>query len=251
MSTIGVLGTSMIDCSIKEHLQSNTCNKVNYHFSHGGSMRNTVAHLATLQHPSIFISIFGNDAFADNLVNTLRKEHIYVCEKRVDLPTPIFLTFQTTEQYRCSSISSSFYFQEQDYLPIKQLALCDLFITDTKEPCVLEKLSIHAPIIVSGVLPPSNNFKGLLISRKDSHHTFEEVCALYPTLEFILYTDEDKPIQYRYCNEYYSYSFTPSSNLPQYGCGDAFCASFAQNYLEVDFHEAIQKAHEYTQTIAQ
>lgn len=249
MSTIGVLGTSMIDCSIKEQLESTTCNKVNYHFSHGGSMRNSVAHLANLQQPSIFISIFGNDAFADDLITSLRKQHIYVCDKRVDLPTPIFLTFQTTENYRCSSISSSFFFQEQDYLPTKQLSLCDLFLTDTKVPAILDKLQSYAPVIVHGVLPTSTTITGLVISRKDSHHTFEEVCALYPTVEFIVYTDEANPIQYRYKNEYYSYAFTPNDNLPTYGCGDAFCASFAQQYLEGDLHQAIIQAHEYTQTL--
>lgn len=247
MKTFGIIGTSLIDQHVMGPHDRATCNKVKMTFTHGGSMRNLCEHLARLEQPSMFVSIFGNDDFADRLVQHLKSLHIAVCEKRVPYSTPIFLTFEQDPQLRFSSIDANFFFQAHDYLPKKQLALCDVLISDTKVFEVLEKMAEHHVLYTVGTTLLHEKIQAVILSEKDSEHSFEWLCEHFASIPLFIYTQNDQPIRYVLHQQVYTYDVEALPFAPMYGCGDAFAAAFLQAYLqhEDDVETALHKAITY------
>ncbi|MGL5541164.1 MAG: hypothetical protein ACRDBX_05975 [Erysipelotrichaceae bacterium] len=250
MKPIALIGTSIIDQHITlDSLEPNRCNKVGMRLSHGGSMRNICEHLCDLHQTSVFVSIFGNDAFAQEMVDHLRSKLAIVFDKRVALPSPMFTTLSTTPPIKMCSISQDFVFQEHDFLPMRQLEMCDLVLTDLQNPHLLEKLSAKHQVFVNGYVPSPAQLpylQGAIFSMRDTTFSLEELQHQLSPLPLVVITHHDLPI---HVLEYGVLSTHPLEQvLPQnrIGSGDAFSAAFLKLYTqEQDVERAIRFAAKY------
>lgn len=236
MKPIALIGTSIIDQHILvDALASNCCNKVKMRLTHGGSMRNICEHLCDLHQTSVFVSIFGNDAFAQEMVDHLRSKLAIVFDKRVNLPSPMFTTLSTTPTIKMCSITQDFVFQEHDYLPMRQLEMCEVVLTDLRNPVLLAKLSAQHRVFVNGFVPEPAllpNLAGAIFSMRDTTLSLEQLQSQLASLPLVVITHHELPIhvlEYGTMSSYPLENVLPSNRI---GSGDAFSAAFLKAYTQ-------------------
>ncbi|MGL5977994.1 MAG: PfkB family carbohydrate kinase [Erysipelotrichaceae bacterium] len=247
LDTIGIVGSSLIDQTIVGSLESDGCNKVTHHFTHGGSMRNVSEHCARNSQTNMFVSIFGNDGFAEELITHLKKCLIIVFDKRVPYRTPMFTQYTSLNKKSCN-IDEHFLFQDSDFLPLKHLKTCSYIITDITSVVLLEKLSQTSRVIYNGVQPTPNMLpflSGCILSASDLTSTTEAFFASTQALDFVILTHGKHPIQYRIKNLQGEHAI-PTFSHDVIGSGDAFSGAFmAKLANQGDCLEALQYAASY------
>jgi len=182
MNSIIVIGTSIIDqvMNLKNDFLEFGCNKVNADFYHGGSMRN-VAEICSLLHLEVsFISKFGNDGNALDLISHLEKENVSVYGPTIDLKTPIFTKINGNREFMFATTTPDFSLNENDLIPLAVLNNQSYGITDNHNEKFLDVLLKHGANtkwILSSFIPNItylNKLEGIILNEYEYRSFLKE-----------------------------------------------------------------------------
>ena len=145
MNDIVIIGTTIIDriMTLKSSFNEHGCNKVNITEFHGGSMRNVAENCAHLSFSVDFISKFGNDQYALNMIDHLNKLNVNVYGPTIDHNTPIFTKVHGDKSLMFATTTPDFYLNIEDSIPVAALKNHLFGITDNSEPMFLSYLLKH------------------------------------------------------------------------------------------------------------
>lgn len=182
MNSIVVIGTSIIDqvMNLKTDYLEFGCNKVNADFYHGGSMRN-VAEISSLLNINVnFISIFGNDGNAMDMISHLEKTNVFVYGPTIDLKTPIFTKINGNHEFMFATTTPDFILNENDSIPLAVLKNQAYGITDNQNEKLLDILLKHSADtkwILSSFIPSFSYLKkitGIILNEYEYQNFLKE-----------------------------------------------------------------------------
>ncbi|MEA5018404.1 MAG: carbohydrate kinase family protein [Erysipelotrichaceae bacterium] len=236
MNDIVIVGTTIIDriMSLKSPFNEYGCNKVNITEFHGGSMRNVAENCANLALSVDFISKFGNDQYALNMIDHLNKLNVNVYGPTIDLSTPIFIKVHGDKSLMFATTTPDFYLTIDDNIPVSALRNHRFGITDNTDPAFLSYLlkhGINTEWIVSAWIPETTFFDkitGIVLNRHEFKSHFGDVdiakqlLSLHDQgLKWIVVTLDDEGCVYCYDSNIVWINTEKKKGHPL-GCGDAF-----------------------------
>ena len=179
MNSIIVIGTSIIDqvMNLRNDFLEFGCNKVSADFYHGGSMRNVAEICSLLRLDVSFISKFGNDGNAIDLISHLEKENVMVYGPTIDLQTPIFTKINGNREFMFATTTPDFILNENDQIPLAVLSDQAYGITDNHNERLLDillKHSANTKWILSSFIPNITYLKKIegIILNEYEYHSF-------------------------------------------------------------------------------
>ncbi|MEA5026845.1 MAG: carbohydrate kinase family protein [Erysipelotrichaceae bacterium] len=246
MSNIVIIGTSVLDqiMNLRKEFSDYGCNKVDITVSHGGSMRNVAENCALLKIPVDFISKFGNDAPALDIISHLNKQQVIVHGPTVDQPTPIFIKVNGNRELMFATTTPAFSFNRQDSFPTALLKNAEYGITDNSDPDFLHFLYEHSDNlkwILSAFIPHYSMLKqteGIILNQRELADYLQDNnlsdYLLYLNdcgLKWLIITEGNKGctlVRHREIKHYPAIEKEGNS----LGCGDAFLSGIIYGLLK-------------------
>lgn len=239
MKKIAILGTAVRDQVFigRDIINYSTCNKIDIEESFGGSMHNVSYHCGVLNLETHFISKWGNDLFATDMIQALETKKVFVYGNMLPFPTPVFTALYDHKKWMyLSSITDDFYYSGNDECPFVAIEHCDYGITDNDDEVFLSRLlqrTPHTKWILSARLPSEklwSKIEGVILNREEATHyakgeSWESlVTALLAKMKWVIITlDAEGALFYDHTHKKMFLIKERKEGTPL-GCGDAFTA---------------------------